>query len=74
MVWNYIKTHVQLLTFTQFRAECIAMFTSHTKKPKVSTAANTTEAIANASGEPEKTHSQAEKDKKRKKLYTCREH
>ena len=40
MAHNYLKTHGQKMTFTQFWAECVSMFGSSIKTPKVKIAMN----------------------------------
>ena len=53
----------------QFRAEGITMFGSHSKKTKITAAAaNSIRTAANPPGEPVKTHSQVQKDNRKKKI------
>ena len=40
MAWIFLKTLGQRMTFTQFQAECVSMFSLHIKTSKVKSATN----------------------------------
>ena len=66
MACNLLKTHGQLMNFTQFQAECISMFGSQIKAPKVKTATNS----VSSSGvlKEQKTYSQKKNSTKDRKI------
>ena len=66
MVHNLLKTQGQNMNFTQFRAECISMFSSQIKAPKLKAATNS----INSSGvlKEQKTPSQKKNSGKDRKI------
>ena len=56
MAHNFLKTQGKEMMFTQFCAQCVFMFGSHSKKVKVSTAAHAIDDITSVKrGEQKKT-------------------
>ena len=73
MARNFLKTQGKDMSFTQFRAECVFMFGSRTKKVKVSTTTHAIENVTSAKpGEQRKSNSQlrAQKNKKKWQVQT----
>ena len=66
MEYNYLKTHGQNMTFTQFLPECISMFGSHMEAWKVKPVMN----IISTSevSMKQKNHSQKRNNQKKRKI------
>ena len=66
MAHNLLKTQGQKMNFTQFQAECISMFGSRIKAPRLKAATNNV--ISYGALKEQKTHSQKKNSVKEKKI------
>ena len=66
MVHNLLKAQGQNMNFTQFQAECISMFRSQIRAPKIKAATNNIS--SSAALKEQKTHSQKKNSGKDKKI------
>ena len=68
MTCNFLRAQGKDMSFTQFRAKCVLMFGSQTKKVKVSTATHAIEDVTSAkTGEQKKSNSKLHAQKNKKK-------